>query len=108
VIYLAAIAVCSVLLGLAVDQVYATLGISAKAAAGQAAEIFPLGVQWAAAVAVVAISVKPTVQKLKSMIEKKVPAPAAAAVKKESVAPADGAPAAGDCLPSGPSCSGAT
>ena len=40
-IYLAAIAVCSVLLGLAVDQVYAVLGISAKAAAGQAAEIFP-------------------------------------------------------------------
>jgi len=68
-IYLAAIAVCSVLLGLAVDHVYAVLGISAKAAAGQAAEIFPAGVQWIAAVAVVAISVKPTVQKLKSIIE---------------------------------------
>jgi hypothetical protein len=105
-IYLAAIAVCAVLLGLAVDQVYAVLGISAKAAAGQAAELFPLGVQWVAAVAVVAISVKPTVQKLKSLIEKKGPAPVAATADKESVGSADSAPGAVDCLPSGPSCSG--
>ena len=96
VIYLAAIAVCSVLLGLAVDHVYAALGISAKAAAGQAAEIFPAGVQWIAAVAVVAISVKPTVQKLKSIIEKKWPA-----------ASAHCAPEADNPLPPGPSCSGA-
>ena len=96
-IYLTAIAVCSVLLGLAVDHVYAALGISAKAAAGQAAEIFPAWLQWIAAVAVVAISVKPTVQKLKSIIEKKGPAAAAHC-----------APEAGNPLPSGASCSGAT
>ena len=106
-IYLAAIAVCSVLLGLAVDHVYAALGISAKAAAGQAAEIFPAGVQWIAAVAVVAISVKPTVQKLKSIIEKKWPAASAGLGKKESAAPANCAPEAGNPLPSGASCSGA-
>ncbi|MCK7512467.1 MAG: permease [Desulfobacterales bacterium] len=40
-VYLAAIAVCSVLLGLAVDQVYAALGISAKAAAGPGRGDFP-------------------------------------------------------------------
>jgi hypothetical protein len=106
-IYLAAIAVCSVLLGLAVDHVYAALGISAKAAAGQAAEIFPAGVQWIAAVAVVAISVKPTVQKLKSIIEKKWPAASAGLGKKESAAPANCAPEAGNPLPPGASCSGA-
>ena len=43
VIYLLAIAVCAVLFGLAVDQVYAVLGISAKAVAGKAAEIIPPG-----------------------------------------------------------------
>jgi uncharacterized membrane protein YraQ (UPF0718 family) len=107
-IYLAAIAVCSVLLGLAVDHVYAVLGISAKAAAGQAAEIFPAGVQWIAAVAVVAISVKPTVQKLKSVIEKKWPAASAGLGKKESAAPAMCDPEAGNPLPPGASCSGAT
>jgi uncharacterized membrane protein YraQ (UPF0718 family) len=106
-IYLAAIAVCSVLLGLAVDHVYAVLGISAKAAAGQAAEIFPAGVQWIAAVAVVAISVKPTVQKLKSIIEKKWPAASAGLGKKESAAPANCAPEAGNPLPPGAPCSGA-
>src|SRR5512147_1275605 len=72
-VYLGSIAVCSVLLGLAVDHVYAALGVSAKAAAGQAAEVFPAVLQWIAAVAVVAISVRPTVQKLKSLIEKKGP-----------------------------------
>ena len=70
-IYVAAIAVCSVLLGLAVDHVYAALGISAKAAAGQAAEIFPVWVQWIAALAVIAISVKPTAQKLKCLVGEK-------------------------------------
>jgi len=70
-VYLGAIAVCSVLLGLAVDHVYAVLGVSAKAAAGQAAEIFPGWVQLLAAVAVVAISTKPTVQKLKGLLGKK-------------------------------------
>lgn len=108
VIYLAAIAVCSVLMGLAVDQVYAVLGISAKAAAGQAAEVFPVGVQWIAAVAVVAISVKPTVQKLKSIIEKKGPAAAASMAKKESATEANCAPKAGNSLSSEQSCSGAT
>jgi hypothetical protein len=70
VIYLAAIAVCSVLLGLALDQVYAALGISAQAAAGQAAEIFPEWTQWASAAVVMGISIKPVGQKLKGLLNK--------------------------------------
>jgi uncharacterized protein len=85
-IYLAAIAVCSVLLGLVVDQVYAALGISAKAVAGQAAELFPLWLQWMAALAVVAISVGPTVQKLKLLLEKYTPQMAAAEKSKGPIA----------------------
>ena len=110
VIYLASIAVCSVLLGLAVDHVYAALGISAKAAAGQAAEVFPAVLQWIAAVAVVAISVKPTVQKLRSLIEKKGPAAPVPArmAKKESAAEADCAPDEDIPMSSGPRCSGVT
>ncbi len=82
VIYLSAIAVCSVLMGWAVDQAYAAMGISARAAAGQAAEIIPGWLQWVAALLIVAISIKPTALKLKSLLEKKkaTEPPAAAAL----------------------------
>jgi uncharacterized membrane protein YraQ (UPF0718 family) len=58
-IYLAAIAVCAVLFGLVVDQVYASLGISAQAMVGQASEIVP---EWAGligAILILGMSVKP-------------------------------------------------
>jgi hypothetical protein len=87
-IYLASIAVCSVLLGLAVDQIYAVLGISAKAAAGQAAELFPAWVQLIAAMVVVAISVKPTVEKLRSAIEKRAMPKPESKEKKDSLSEA--------------------
>jgi uncharacterized membrane protein YraQ (UPF0718 family) len=58
-IYLASIAVVSVVCGLALDQVYAFLGISAQAVAGQAAEIIPLWAQVAGALALLVMSVKP-------------------------------------------------
>ena len=101
VLYLAAISVCSVLLGWALDQAYAATGISAKAAAGQGAEIVPAWLQWAAALLIVAISVKPTMLKLKPWFEK---TPAAGEPPT---------PAAAACLPaappaSAPLCSGAT
>jgi hypothetical protein len=97
-VYLATIAVCSVLMGWALDQAYAALGLSAKAAAGQAAEIVPVWLEWAAAVLILAISVNPTVVKLKSWLEK----------GKDA---ADAPPAAArPAVPSAPSaaCSGAT
>jgi hypothetical protein len=95
VIYLAAISVCSVLLGWALDQAYAAMGISAKAAAGQAAEIVPAWLQWAAALMIVAISVKPTMLKLKSWFEKTPAAgelPTAAAAARPPNAPPASAP----------------
>ena len=58
-IYLAAIAICAVLFGLIVDQVYVTLGISAQAMVGQASEIVP---EWAGlmgALIILGMSVKP-------------------------------------------------
>jgi uncharacterized protein len=63
-VYLGSIAVCAVLMGLAVDEVYAVLGISAQASVGQAGEVFPAAVQWIAALVVVAISIKPVARSL--------------------------------------------
>jgi uncharacterized membrane protein YraQ (UPF0718 family) len=58
-IYLTAIAVMSVLLGLALDQVYSIAGISAQAVAGAAAEVVPAWVEIPATFALLALSVKP-------------------------------------------------
>jgi uncharacterized membrane protein YraQ (UPF0718 family) len=59
VIYIASIAVCSVLFGLMVDQIYAHWGISAQAMVGQASEVIPLWAQWTGALFVLLLSIKP-------------------------------------------------
>jgi uncharacterized membrane protein YraQ (UPF0718 family) len=51
VIYLGAITSCSLVLGFLTDLVYSKLGISARAVAGRAAEIFPVPVEFTAAIA---------------------------------------------------------
>jgi uncharacterized membrane protein YraQ (UPF0718 family) len=95
-VYLGSIAICAVLLGLAVDQVYLLLGISAQAAAGQAAEVFPAAVQWIAALLVVAISIKPVANSLRSWTARRVPAvppaPPAAARKPKLPPPPEPCP----------------
>jgi uncharacterized membrane protein YraQ (UPF0718 family) len=48
-IYLGAISSCALILGFLTDMVYSKLGISARVAAGQAAELFPEWVELAAA-----------------------------------------------------------
>ena len=58
-IYLGTIAVSAVVFGLLVDQVYAGLGISAQAVVGQASEVVPIWGQWAGALLVLALSIKP-------------------------------------------------
>lgn len=58
-LYLVSIAVVSVLCGLALDQIYASLGISAKAAVGKAAEVTPEWLQNAAAFLLLLLSVRP-------------------------------------------------
>jgi hypothetical protein len=58
-IYLSSIALCSVLFGLIVDQIYVHWGISAQAMAGQASEVIPMWAQWAGSLLVLLLSVKP-------------------------------------------------
>jgi hypothetical protein len=49
-IYLGEISACALALGFLTDMVYSKLGISARAVAGQAAEIFPGSVEFTAAI----------------------------------------------------------
>jgi len=58
-IYLTAIAVMSVVLGLALDQVYSITGISARAVAGAAGEVVPVWIKIAATFVLLALSIKP-------------------------------------------------
>jgi hypothetical protein len=69
-LYLAAIAVCAVCFGLLLDRVYAFLGVSAAAVAGQASGIMPSWLQLAATLLLLAVSVKPLAQALYSKIRK--------------------------------------
>jgi uncharacterized membrane protein YraQ (UPF0718 family) len=78
VIYLASIAVVSVAFGLALDQVYAFLGISAQAVVGQAAEIIPFWAQVAGAVALMVMSAKPLYRTLHSLAGRLIGQPHAA------------------------------
>ncbi|MCP4669316.1 MAG: SO_0444 family Cu/Zn efflux transporter [Deltaproteobacteria bacterium] len=58
-IYLSAIALLAVIFGLLVDQVYLTLGFTAQAVVGKAGEVMPLWGQWAGAIILLILSVKP-------------------------------------------------
>jgi uncharacterized membrane protein YraQ (UPF0718 family) len=58
-LYLATIAVVSVLCGLAVDAVYVSLGISAVAVAGKAAEVLPRWLMISATFLLLALSIQP-------------------------------------------------
>jgi uncharacterized membrane protein YraQ (UPF0718 family) len=64
-IYLFSIAVISVLGGLALDLVYGGFGLSARALAGQSAEVLPGWVEIAAALLLLALSVAPIGRALK-------------------------------------------
>lgn len=61
-IYLATIALSAVLFGLALDQVYDILGVSAQAVVGEASEIIPFWAQLAGALLLLSLSVKPVCQ----------------------------------------------
>ena len=65
-IYLSSIAICSVLFGLMVDQIYLHWGISAQAMVGQASEVIPLWAQWSGALLVLLLSIKPLYGKIVS------------------------------------------
>jgi hypothetical protein len=58
-IYLVSIAFMTVIFGLALDRIYAFFGISAQAVVGRAVEIMPVWAEWAGAIFLVFLSVKP-------------------------------------------------
>ena len=77
-IYLSSIAVCSIIFGLLVDQIYRYWGFSAQAIVGQASEVVPLWLQWTGALVVILLSVKPLYQLASSRLKrlrKKTPDP---------------------------------
>jgi uncharacterized membrane protein YraQ (UPF0718 family) len=73
-IYLTAIVLSAVVFGLALDQVYAILGISAQAVAGQATEVIPHWAQLGGALVVLALSIRPVYSTLRSKLMRGKPA----------------------------------
>ena len=65
-IYLGAICVSAVFFGLMLDQVYRAFGLHPQALVGQAAEIMPVWGQWAGALILLALSIKPVFRSLLS------------------------------------------
>lgn len=69
-IYLLSIAVSCIGFGLLTDVIYAALGVSAKATVGRASEIIPHYAEWAAAVLLLLISIKPVYTKAGRFLRK--------------------------------------
>lgn len=67
-IYLSAIALSAVVFGLALDQVYSIFGMSAKANAGQAADVIPHWAQVGGAVILLGLFIRPVYHTLRSKI----------------------------------------
>ena len=90
VIYLSSIAVCSVISGLVVDQIYGYWGFSAQAIVGQASEVVPLWLQWAGALVVVLLSIKPIYNLISSRLKrtaKRPPRPSETVTAQPEVVP---------------------
>jgi uncharacterized membrane protein YraQ (UPF0718 family) len=92
-IYLAGIALGAVLCGLAVDQVYLALGISAQAVVGAAGEVVPHWLRWAGAVALLALSARPLYKLAARRLGRKAAPEAPAVQGLDSLAPGG----CGDC-----------
>jgi len=96
VIYLTTIAVSAVLFGLLIDQVYASLGLSARALVGQASEIVPFWAGFVGAIAVLLLSVKPVSTRIKAQFTPAIEKIGNVAVKEASEsAPLSGSPECG-------------
>ncbi len=96
-IYLTSIAVCAVLFGLIVDQVYASLGISAQAVVGQASEIVPHWVGVIGALAILAMSIKPVWHAFRERFKPKEPQEESLPETQKSLA--EPLPVVSDCCP---------
>nr|WP_228723227.1 SO_0444 family Cu/Zn efflux transporter [Desulfosediminicola flagellatus] len=69
--YLTVLATTAVMFGLAVDQIYAMLGISPQAIIGEAAEIIPEPIKLVAVLVLAVFSVKPLMAQFKKMTNRK-------------------------------------
>lgn len=69
IIYFAGIAVCTVICGLIVDQLYAFWGVSAVATIGQASEIVPAWMKLAGAIVLIIFSIHPAARRLKRWMQ---------------------------------------
>jgi len=69
-VYLTAIAVCAVLFGLVVDEIYSFFNLSASAAMGQVGETLPYWLAWCGAAVLVLISIRPVAGSLKKIVHK--------------------------------------
>src|SRR5210317_1054964 len=98
-IYLASIAICAVVFGLIVDQVYVSFGISAQAMVGRASEFVP---EWAGlmgAILILGMSLKPIWSSIKARF--KSAGPQAEMEPEHLKTPAEPLPVISDC---GPGC----
>ena len=96
-IYLTSIAVCAVLFGLVVDQVYSFLGISAQAVVGQASEIVPHWAGVIGALMIVAMSLKPIWNALRARFKTAGPREEISTESEETQA--EPLPVVSDCCP---------
>jgi uncharacterized membrane protein YraQ (UPF0718 family) len=94
-IYLSSIAVCSVIFGLIIDQIYGYWGFSAQAIVGQASEVVPIWLQWTGALVVVLLSIKPLYKLITSRLArsgKKPPKPPELVTIQPKMAPPSSGP----------------
>jgi hypothetical protein len=87
-VYLGAIAVCAILFGLAVNELYALFNVSAQAVIGQAAETMPHGLALLGSVVLVLLSIRPLWRILKKALSRhsvaKAPKPVQIQLKPDS------------------------
>jgi hypothetical protein len=98
-IYLTAIAVCAVSFGLAVDQIYAFLGISARAMVGRASEIVPHWAGLMGALVILGMSAKPIWSALKARFKPAMPQKEQEIKPKQKKTQAEPLPAMYGCCP---------
>jgi uncharacterized membrane protein YraQ (UPF0718 family) len=72
-VYLTAIALCAVLFGLAVDEIYALFNLSASGVVGHAAETVPQWLALSGAIVLILISIRPLAKSLKKRLSRKGP-----------------------------------
>ncbi len=68
-IYLTAICLSAILFGLMVDHIYRAFGLHPQALLGQAAEFMPQWGQWAGAMFLLALSIKPAFRSFRSRLK---------------------------------------